>query len=248
MKQLRKRLTYANVMSSIAVFVVLGGAAVAASQLPKNSVGKKQLKNNGVTTAKIKKNAVTTKKIKKGAVNGSKVKNDSLTGTQINESTLGTVPSANTANTANVANNLVGLTRFNVKLGFGQSQVLVQAGVFTLTASCLQNTTDQNGDPNLDVARVVISTSADGKVFDAADEKRGENAGDFLNTTTPELDRIWAEETVETGKAFYESGTNEDGNAYDPSGSGLSVPGNAVGIGLNVYGPGCFFNGFGVAT
>ncbi len=66
MKQLRKRLTYANVMSSIAVFVVLGGAAVAASQLPKNSVGKKQLKNNAVTTAKIKKNAVTTKKMQEG--------------------------------------------------------------------------------------------------------------------------------------------------------------------------------------
>jgi hypothetical protein len=77
-KRLRKRLTYANVMSSIAVFLVLGGAAFAATQLPKNSVGTKQLKNNSVTTKKIKKNAVT----------GAKVK----------ESTLGTVPSANVAN------------------------------------------------------------------------------------------------------------------------------------------------------
>ncbi len=69
MKQIRKRLTYANVMSSIAVFVVLGGAAVAASQLPKNSVGAKQLKKNAVTTAKIKKNAVTGAKVKKGSLN-----------------------------------------------------------------------------------------------------------------------------------------------------------------------------------
>jgi len=72
-KQIRKHLTYANVMSSIAVFVVLGGAAVAASQLPKKSVGPKQLKNNAVTTAKIKKNAVTKAKIKKGAVDNSKL-------------------------------------------------------------------------------------------------------------------------------------------------------------------------------
>ena len=51
MKRLRKRLTYANVMSSIAVFLVLGGgAAFAAGKLAKNSVGTKQLKNNAVTT------------------------------------------------------------------------------------------------------------------------------------------------------------------------------------------------------
>lgn len=54
MKQIRKRLTYANVMSSIAVFVVLGGAAVAATQLPKNSVGSKQLKKNAVVSSKVK--------------------------------------------------------------------------------------------------------------------------------------------------------------------------------------------------
>lgn len=68
LKQIRKRLTYANVMSSIAVFVVLGGAAVAATQLPKNSVGSKQLKKNAVTKAKIK----------KGAIDASKVQDESL--------------------------------------------------------------------------------------------------------------------------------------------------------------------------
>jgi hypothetical protein len=87
-KQIRKRFTYANVMSSIAVFLVLGGAAVAATQLPKNSVGTKQLKKNAVTAAKIKKNAVTT----------AKIKNDAVTGAKVNEGTLGTVPSANLAN------------------------------------------------------------------------------------------------------------------------------------------------------
>ena len=76
MKAIRKRLTYANVMSSIAVFLLLGGAtAIAANELGKNSVGKKQLKNNAVTTAKIKKNAVTSPKIKKSAVSTSKIKN-----------------------------------------------------------------------------------------------------------------------------------------------------------------------------
>ena len=68
MKQIGKSLTYANVMSSLAVFLVLGGAsAVAATQLGKNSVGTKQLKNNAVTTAKIKNGAITQGKISSAA-------------------------------------------------------------------------------------------------------------------------------------------------------------------------------------
>ena len=74
MKQIRKRLTYANVMSTIAVFFVVGGAtAFAATELAKNSVGAKQLKSNAVTSAKIKKEAVTAAKIKNGAVGTSKL-------------------------------------------------------------------------------------------------------------------------------------------------------------------------------
>jgi hypothetical protein len=72
-------------MSSIAVFLVLGGAtAFAASQLGRNSVGSKQLKRNAVTAAKIKKNAVTKTKIKKNSIDSSKVADGSLTGADIN--------------------------------------------------------------------------------------------------------------------------------------------------------------------
>lgn len=72
MKQIKERLTYANVMSSIAVFLVLGGgAAIAAGQLGKNTVGSKQLKKNAVTTAKIKKGAVTGAKVKPGSLKAS---------------------------------------------------------------------------------------------------------------------------------------------------------------------------------
>jgi hypothetical protein len=66
-KQIRKRLTYANVMSSIAVFLILGGATAFAA-LGKNSVGPQQLKKNAVTAAKIKKNAVTAAKIANGSL------------------------------------------------------------------------------------------------------------------------------------------------------------------------------------
>jgi Chaperone of endosialidase len=63
----------------VAALLVLCGTTYAAAALPKNSVGTKQLKNGAVTAKKVKKNG--------------------LTGNQINESSLGTVPSAVNADT-----------------------------------------------------------------------------------------------------------------------------------------------------
>jgi hypothetical protein len=51
---MRSRLTYANVLSTVAVFIALGGGAYAATQLPANSVGTKQLKADAVKTGKVK--------------------------------------------------------------------------------------------------------------------------------------------------------------------------------------------------
>jgi hypothetical protein len=83
-KQIRKRLTYANVMSSIAVFLILGGAtALAASK-----IGANKLKANSVLTGKIKKEAVTTSKIKNNAINGAKVHDGSLTAIDLAAGTL----------------------------------------------------------------------------------------------------------------------------------------------------------------
>jgi hypothetical protein len=123
MKSIKDRLSYANVMATIAVFIALGGSAYAATQLKKNSVGAKQLKSGAVTSAKIKNEAVSTEKIKNGAITSSKlangsvggaqlkpnsiiganVQNGSLTGAQINASTLGTVPAATRATSAKEA-------------------------------------------------------------------------------------------------------------------------------------------------
>jgi Collagen triple helix repeat (20 copies) len=53
MDALRARLTYANLMSSVAVFIALGGVSYAALKLPNNSVGTNQIKNRAVTKAKL---------------------------------------------------------------------------------------------------------------------------------------------------------------------------------------------------
>jgi hypothetical protein len=55
MKHIGRHLSYANVMSSLAVFIVLGGVAFAATQLPKNSVGTKQLRKTQSARQKSRK-------------------------------------------------------------------------------------------------------------------------------------------------------------------------------------------------
>jgi hypothetical protein len=53
MNRLPIRLSYANVMATIAVFIALGGASYAATQLPKDSVGTGQIKKEAVTPSKL---------------------------------------------------------------------------------------------------------------------------------------------------------------------------------------------------
>ena len=79
MKQLSKRLTYANVMSSIAVFLVLGGATAFAAK----KIGSNEIKGNSITTGKIKKEAVSAGKIKKNAVTTAKIQSNAVTGGKI---------------------------------------------------------------------------------------------------------------------------------------------------------------------
>jgi hypothetical protein len=74
-----KRLSYANVVATLALFLALGGAtAFAAQHLAKNSVGARQLKRNAVSSAKIRKNAVTRAKVMPAAINGEKISDGSI--------------------------------------------------------------------------------------------------------------------------------------------------------------------------
>ncbi len=79
MRQIRKRITYANVASTLALFLALGGAtAMAARSLPPNSVGPRQLQPNAVRTGFIARNAVRTGKIAFEAVRAGKVAKNAI--------------------------------------------------------------------------------------------------------------------------------------------------------------------------
>jgi hypothetical protein len=66
-ERLRLRLTYANVIATLSLFLALGGgAAYAATQLSRNSVGTKQLKKDAVTSAKVKDGSLLAADFKSG--------------------------------------------------------------------------------------------------------------------------------------------------------------------------------------
>lgn len=105
MKQIRRHVTYANVMSSLAVFLILGGATafaatkVGSNEIKANSIKTGKIVKEAVTAGKIKKNAVTESRIADGAVTTNKIANDAVTGDKVKESTLGEVPLAANAKT-----------------------------------------------------------------------------------------------------------------------------------------------------
>ena len=80
--KLLDKLTYANVVATIALFGVLGGGAYAAFRVPPNSVGSRQLKAKAVTGGKIA----------NGTISGGKLEPETITGANIKMSALGTVP------------------------------------------------------------------------------------------------------------------------------------------------------------
>ncbi|HYH59956.1 MAG TPA: hypothetical protein VD790_12170 [Thermoleophilaceae bacterium] len=66
--RLRSHLSFANVMSVIAVFVALGGTSIALTQIDKNSVRSKHIKNGQVKKADLGRNSVSSAKVKNSSL------------------------------------------------------------------------------------------------------------------------------------------------------------------------------------
>jgi hypothetical protein len=101
--RVRAHLTYANVMATIAVFIALGGTAVAAGfVISKNSqLGPGTVSGSNPPAGKHN-NVIGS------SITGKDIKPDSVGGPRIIESSLGTVPSATSAANAGNANTLGG--------------------------------------------------------------------------------------------------------------------------------------------
>jgi hypothetical protein len=67
LRRARARLSYANVIATLALFIALGGSSYAALQLPKNSIGAKQIKANAVTSSEVKAGSLLASDLKASA-------------------------------------------------------------------------------------------------------------------------------------------------------------------------------------
>src|SRR5215208_1046305 len=93
----RRGISYANVMSTVAVFLVVAGGTAAAAGLAANSVNSKTVKDNALKTIDLKDGkAVSTDDVIDATLTGTDVADNSLAGADIDEATLGQVPDSAT--------------------------------------------------------------------------------------------------------------------------------------------------------
>lgn len=86
MSRLKDRLTYANVVATLALFLALGGGAVwAAGQITSKDLAKRAVKSKNIAD-----NAVKTPQIKNSSVNSGDIRDQNITGGDIAENTIET--------------------------------------------------------------------------------------------------------------------------------------------------------------
>jgi hypothetical protein len=91
LSKLRSRLSYSNVIATMALFIALGGGAYAAIKLPKNSVGPKQIKANAVDSSKVKNRSLLALDFKAGQLPAGAKGDQGLKGDKGDKGDTGTV-------------------------------------------------------------------------------------------------------------------------------------------------------------
>ncbi|MGH2960348.1 MAG: hypothetical protein ACRDKE_12135 [Solirubrobacterales bacterium] len=217
----KSRLTYSNIIATLALFIALGGVSYAAVKLPKNSVTSKTIKKNAVTSEKIKRSAVTSAKIKNSTIVNSDIKDGTIGGSKLNLGALGTVPSATTAGTAADQYNLVRTATPSasnndpaVARAAATEIPLVSNSQISIYAKCFVD-----ADANNVLVEVYSRTSANGAIQYGYSIDDGLYGNPSLNTGTLETDRQIATEaqTADGVDYNYASGASVLG----PDGKGL---------------------------
>ena len=84
LRKFRPRITYANVVSTIALGLAIGGGTAYAA----TKIGSGNIRYHAVTASKIANNAVTTSKVKDNALSSSDIRNGSLATADVRDGTL----------------------------------------------------------------------------------------------------------------------------------------------------------------
>jgi hypothetical protein len=89
--RLRARLTYANVVATLALFVALGGVSYGAAR-----IGTASIINNSVRTQDLRNNDIRSRDIRNRTIVHRDILANTITGRQVRESSLAKVPDADT--------------------------------------------------------------------------------------------------------------------------------------------------------
>lgn len=100
MQWIRSHLSFANVISVVALFVAMGGTGYAAAQLARNSVGAKQIKKNAVRAGEIRRNAVGASELRSNAVAGGDIADGGVGSLDLGANAVGTAKVADDSLTA----------------------------------------------------------------------------------------------------------------------------------------------------
>jgi hypothetical protein len=94
---LRRHLSYSNVVSTLCLFIVLGGTSYAVAT---GSIDSREVKNNTIRSRDVRNNDVRSRDVRNRTLVARDHLGNSLGGDQIDESKLGKVPSAGSADSA----------------------------------------------------------------------------------------------------------------------------------------------------
>lgn len=130
------RLTYSNVIATLAIFIALGSVSYAAIKIPKNSVGTKQLKPKAVGTKNIKNKAVKTNRLAGQAVTTGKLSGQAVTEGKVDPNLLASIDEQAKQKVLNADGSVLGTFAGT----FAQSpiaimQVLIDGGLYTYYGS-----------------------------------------------------------------------------------------------------------------
>lgn len=217
---------FAVVVACLALFVAMGGPSTAAKlingkHIKNNSIAGKKIKNNSITGKKIKKNSLTTSDIAPGQV-----------AKALKMVRVVAAPGADE----------------NAGRANAKPVVLHRAGPLSLYAKCFNNEASDRT-----VYEIYVGTTANGSAMTSRyDELHGGPASaDFLNSNTPETDRIVERDYASTNQAYSDADDSSDFSVIAPGGAwmrgwsaGFVKRGDLPG-GNGVYGAGnvCLFHG-----
>jgi hypothetical protein len=193
----RSRLTYANVVASLALFVSLGGGAYAAFKLPRNSVGSVQIKPNAVRSSDVKNGSLLSKDFAAGQLTA---------GTQGPKGDPGT-PGTPGTNGTNGTNGLDGTARayghvapnggLTASKGVSGVDHVANTGTYCVHATGVINTTTGIViTPELEQGATFFGTSGD------EDRTIAEWRGDAGDCTGPDVFQVQTGRQNFTGGVF----------------------------------------------